>query len=653
MQSLEQLQTLNLEGNYLETIPVEIGHLKQLKVLNVSKNRLLDFPEEICSLSSLRVLNIEKNSLINLPKSISSMNLLELRIGHNYLEKLENDLFSLSLGQSIKLFSCVENNLLEIPESIVSLNSSHCMVELDYNPLITPPPYLLSEGLTTLQNYFKIRQYRKRILYELMLDEDFELSVESFCPFAHEVLEDGTGFLSPEDLASFDQAVDEYLNGEFFKCPASGEEIVASIVKLREERETELYLTIIRTFLATITKIVKSKDERFPESSIFSSQRPWGKDGELCNVWVISLQALLRESHPNSYYPSGRPSLFQLIAEAMPPISFPFTIDLLKDAIRLYISPYGSIADTEEVVFPSCDCIDEYRNKPKRHNPCNKAAVVISKSVYVDEEANRRSEEEDDLLVRFEEIEDEIRIWILTEEGKHALEQEVKKRKALLREDIQLREEMILSQQLKLKKSTDHLKMVVARKISFDQGDTYDTHGFHSLEDAITSMNKAEDEVTAFNDRIELLKEKVKALKVVVDQDWRTSCRKAISDLLEKYCFLAYEEGVRSFRRKALDNGLNRHWDGDEGELFDFWKRKHLARTNRATVVEGEDEEEDEDGEGLSKKKKKGEGEEGDDDDDDDLEPDFEWFNTDKMEKFKIYLYSTYRRSRPFDIEFK
>lgn len=633
LDNLQSLQILNLEGNFLETLPSEIGSVTELKVLIVSKNRLVDIPEAICSLKSLRVLNVEKNQLINLPKSISYTNLIELRIGHNYIEVLSNDLFSFSLGKSIKLFSCVENNLLEIPESVVEIDSL-CMVEFDYNPYVSPPSYLLSEGLVTIQNYFKIRKYRKRILYQLMLDEDFELSMESFTPQAHEVLEDGTGFLTPEDLASFDQAVDEYINGEFFKCPATGEEIVASVTKLREDRETELYLTIIRTFLSVVSSLVKSRDPRFPESSVYSVQRPWGKDGELCNVWVISLQALLRETSPNLYYPDGKPSIFQLIGDALPPISFPFTVDLLKDSIRLYISPYGSIADTETVNFPSCDCMDEFRNKPKRHNPCNKPAVVICKSCYVEEEAYRRSEEEDELLQKFEEIEEEIRIWILTEEGKTLLEKEVKRRKATLREEVQLREEMVLGQQLKLKKAMDQAKMVNSRKLLFEQGSAYETHGFHSLEEAIQAVNKADSEIQVFTDRIDLLKEKITELKAQLELDWKTSCRQAIADLLEKYCFISYEEGVKVFRQKALDNNLNRHWDGDEGELFERWKRIHI-QTREDAMEESVDDD--------SEQKQE---------DDADLEPEFEWHSADKPEKFKNYLYQTYRRKNPFDVEF-
>lgn len=98
--------------------------------------------------------------------------------------------------------------------------------------------------------------------------------------------------------------------------------------------------------------------------------------------------------------------VIRLVHDNLPPIAFPFTADLLKDAMRLFESPYGQVADTENISFPTCDCIDEKRNKPKRHNPCMKVSVVIVKSVYIEEEAMRREIEEDEMIERFKAIEE-------------------------------------------------------------------------------------------------------------------------------------------------------------------------------------------------------------------------------------------------------
>ena len=58
------------------------------------------------------------------------------------------------------------------------------------------------------------------------LAQDFFLDPQSLTPQATEVLKEGTGFLTPDDLMEFDKATDEFLNGEYFKCPSSAAELV-------------------------------------------------------------------------------------------------------------------------------------------------------------------------------------------------------------------------------------------------------------------------------------------------------------------------------------------------------------------------------------------------------------------------------------------
>jgi hypothetical protein len=133
-----------------------------------------------------------------------------------------------------------------------------------------------------------------------------------FITAADLVLRDGTGFLTPEDLAEFDQAVHEYMNGEYYRCPATGEELVESVTKLRDKREFDLYYSIVQTFIDTVAQQVKANDPRFTSAAITVEQRPWGRRGELVNCWVVSLLSLLRDAPPNKFQPEGRPSLFSL-----------------------------------------------------------------------------------------------------------------------------------------------------------------------------------------------------------------------------------------------------------------------------------------------------------------------------------------------------
>jgi Leucine rich repeat len=94
LKGLTSLKLLNLENNYLEQLPASIGTLKGLVSLNVSKNRLREFSEKICNLKNLKKLNLERNDLLNIPVQVSLMTLVELKIGHNRIEKLADDLFA-------------------------------------------------------------------------------------------------------------------------------------------------------------------------------------------------------------------------------------------------------------------------------------------------------------------------------------------------------------------------------------------------------------------------------------------------------------------------------------------------------------------------------------------------------------------------------
>ena len=122
------------------------------------------------------------------------MSLTSLKIGHNKIESLPEDLFSLSLGQSIKLFSCCENNLSELPTSLFEIDPG-AFLEADLNPLYSPPPGLLAEGLVTVQHYLQVRWIRINELEELLDDDDFTFAREKATPFCSEVLEEGSTLL--------------------------------------------------------------------------------------------------------------------------------------------------------------------------------------------------------------------------------------------------------------------------------------------------------------------------------------------------------------------------------------------------------------------------------------------------------------------------
>ena len=120
------------------------------------------------------------------------------------------------------------------------------------------------------------------------------------------------------------------------------------LAKLREYRETEIYLIILEAFNLVVGRIVKDKKLRklYSDAVITKGQRPWGIQKQMMNVWIVGLQCLLKDTPENKIHRKGRPSIMSLIEKELPPMPFPFTIDLMKDALRLYTSPYGQVAGT-------------------------------------------------------------------------------------------------------------------------------------------------------------------------------------------------------------------------------------------------------------------------------------------------------------------
>jgi Leucine-rich repeat (LRR) protein len=573
LESLTCLKNLLLGGNNIELLPRSIGSMSSLETLDLSRNRVYELTESICNNTNLKKLNIEGNNLICVPRRFKELNLVELRLGYNRLEWLPNDLFAANLGVTIRRFSCPENNLLELPLSITAL-ADNCQIEADYNPLRSPPGHILSEPLVVTQGYMRIRAARLAEVTQCLEAEDFVFVPENVTPIACDSLEDGTGFLTPKDMEEFDEALDMYINGEMYKCVASGREIVAVLTKLRDYRESELYLNVLNTLLAVIQDC--TKDARFGPAVLSSTRRPWGREGEGCNCWVLSLHALLRDTPRNRFQLDGRPSVLSMMMERVPHSAFPFTIDLLKDSLRLFMSPYGQVADTEMITFDSCDCIDEKRRKPLYHTPCQKTSVIILKIIFSEEEAERRAMEEKDLITRFDRIDTGIRLWLGTTEGRAQLKEEVRKRRAIWSQDVKLRTEVQSAELKKTANIEEEIEDAKARKIALLEGLPFEEHEFNSEEEANKTIADLEANLAKQkkrNERAQELRQKVVALRQLDDKAVE---RMAADDLVQKYCYRCNKVLMRDFRKYALKHNLRRPWDGDDGEDFEKIKRMLL-----------------------------------------------------------------------------
>ncbi len=76
--------------------------------------------------------------------------------------------------------------MLELPTSLHKIDTEGSL-EADFNPLISPPAYILAEGLRTVQMYLRIREIRREEMEELLEDEDFEVNMEAAFPTSAQV----------------------------------------------------------------------------------------------------------------------------------------------------------------------------------------------------------------------------------------------------------------------------------------------------------------------------------------------------------------------------------------------------------------------------------------------------------------------------------
>ena len=72
---------------------------------------------------------------------------------------------------------------------------------------------------------------------------------------------------------ALEQAVQEFLNGEMFRCPASAAEIVTAVTDLREFRENEIYLNILNALLTVLQQICEDPEKRFPDAVLHTVKR--------------------------------------------------------------------------------------------------------------------------------------------------------------------------------------------------------------------------------------------------------------------------------------------------------------------------------------------------------------------------------------------
>ncbi|KAF5789553.1 putative leucine-rich repeat domain superfamily [Helianthus annuus] len=182
---LSKLKTLNISGNLLQSLPKTIQNCKALEHLNVNFNQLNKLPDNIgFKLVNLKKLSVNSNKLTFLPSSTSHLtNLCHLDARLNHLGSLPNDLGNLinleilNISQNFRyldtlpyslglVFSLVEldishNNISTLPDSMGCLKRLR-KLHLEGNPLMSPPPEVVDQGLHVMKEYLREKINRQK-----------------------------------------------------------------------------------------------------------------------------------------------------------------------------------------------------------------------------------------------------------------------------------------------------------------------------------------------------------------------------------------------------------------------------------------------------------------------------------------------------------
>jgi hypothetical protein len=437
--------------------------------------------------------------------------------------------------------------------------------------------------------------------------------------------------------------VHEFLNGEYYLCPSSAHEIVDSLVTLRDKRRDDLYRLILTTLNTVLISI--ANDERYGPAVLYSDKRPFGKDSESCSVWVISLQCVLQEAICNQYQKDGRPSILSLMEPSLMHIPFPFSIELLKDAIKYFEYPYGLAVDINDVTFPRCDCIDD-SGIPNFHMKCIKPAIIIAKHLYTEEEVVRRNSEYEESMTVFGRVEYDVDVWLEIQEGKKLLNAQVSVFKNHWRLNRSLNDELISDDKRMFNRLTAKVALLCEQMTKFETGEAFSKPMFKTMEEAQNILAKENESLSVLHQRLERLKELDERLQGLLYLSNSKIKELAVVHLKQKYCYIEYYEVLLlKYRRIASTGKLDRPWDGEDGAEYLSWWRMHVHDAEEVIVVEDEV-----GGSKLTSGGRRREVKEVQDGSDDmllELLPEFNWEGCEEVDgRYKFALYDTFKASK-------
>ncbi|KAG0682362.1 cysteinyl-tRNA synthetase [Pichia californica] len=166
-----RLVNLDLEVNYIKTIPSDISNLISLVTLNIACNRISQLPDSFGQLYNLQSLNISSNRLKNIPSQIFKIEgLKKLDLSYNSINEIPENI---SLLTKLEVLQIAGNRLNgELPSFFQNLNQL-IKVDLRFNKLSSIDSLKSSQKIEVIRatgNNISVFRCKAPTLFEVELN---------------------------------------------------------------------------------------------------------------------------------------------------------------------------------------------------------------------------------------------------------------------------------------------------------------------------------------------------------------------------------------------------------------------------------------------------------------------------------------------------
>jgi len=174
---LQFLKSLDIQGNDLSTIDPRLFERKTLEYLNLGDNPLRALDERIGNLTNLRNLTLYRTGIAQLPPTIVHLDQLrELTLWNNLFTEIPEVIYHLRHLEELSFKNNTtgrserdNNQITEVPEQILELSRLRTL-ELDDNPISTPPPEIVAQGIGAIRDFYEqLTRVGQDLLYEAKL----------------------------------------------------------------------------------------------------------------------------------------------------------------------------------------------------------------------------------------------------------------------------------------------------------------------------------------------------------------------------------------------------------------------------------------------------------------------------------------------------